>query len=192
MDINLEKAAVQLFNKGIHELSAAEHYVLRQFLKRKPVARNVREEYKDQMSFGQRLADKVAVIGGSWGFIITFGTVMVCWVVLNSIVLARSGEDFDPYPYILLNLFLSMIASIQAPVIMMSQNRQAAKDRLDATHDYEVNLKAELEILELHRKMDDLREQQWAELLALQQEQILLLKKLLEARESDVSKIPSS
>ena len=178
MDMKIEEAAVQLFNKSLHELSAAEHHVLSLFLERKHVARNTIAEYSDQMTFGQRLADRVAAIGGSWGFIIGFATIIICWVALNSIILARSGKDFDPYPYILLNLFLSMIASIQAPVIMMSQNRQAVKDRLDATHDYEVNLKAELEILELHRKMDDLREQQWAGLLALQQEQIGLLQDL--------------
>ena len=179
MDNKIEKAAVQLFNKSLHELSAAEHHVLDRFLERKHVARNTIAEYSDQMTFGQRLADRVAAIGGSWGFIIGFAAVITCWVVLNSLILAKAGKDFDPYPYILLNLFLSMIASIQAPVIMMSQNRQAVKDRLDATHDYEVNLKAELEILELHRKMDELREQQWSGLLALQQEQIRLLEGLV-------------
>jgi uncharacterized membrane protein len=100
---------------------------------------------------------------------------------LNSWLLARRGEAFDPYPYILLNLILSMLAALQAPVIMMSQNRQAAKDRLDAAHDYEVNLKAEMEILSLHQKLDTLREQQWAELVATQQEQIRLLTLLLES-----------
>ncbi len=178
MDNSIEKAAVQLFNKSIQELSAAEHLVLSRFVERKHVARNPSAEFADLMTFGQRLADKVAAVGGSWGFIIGFGTFILCWVVLNSYILIRSGKDFDPYPYILLNLFLSMIASIQAPVIMMSQNRQAVKDRLDAAHDYEVNLKAELEILELHRKMDELREQKWAGLLVLQQEQIHLLEQL--------------
>jgi uncharacterized membrane protein len=101
---------------------------------------------------------------------------------LNSIILARYHDAFDPYPYILLNLFLSMLASIQAPIIMMSQNRQAAKDRLDAAHDYEVNLKAEMEIETLHQKLDELREQKWAELVEMQQEQIHLLTKLLEEK----------
>jgi uncharacterized membrane protein len=97
------------------------------------------------------------------------------WVILNSYVLINYKDTFDPYPYILLNLFLSMLAALQAPVIMMSQNRQAAKDRLDAQHDYEVNLKAELEILSLHEKLDDLRDQKWIELVKTQQQQIHLL-----------------
>ena len=103
----------------------------------------------------------------------------MCWVILNSFILIRSHNDFDPYPYILLNLFLSMIASIQAPVIMMSQNRQAAKDRLDAAHDYEVNLKSELEILGVHEKLDDLRDKKWMALIDMQQQQISLLEELL-------------
>jgi uncharacterized membrane protein len=103
-------------------------------------------------------------------------------VVLNAFILSRIGKAFDLYPFILLNLMLSMVAALQAPLIMMSQNRQAAKDRLGAEHDYEVNLKAELEILALHQKIDTLREGQWAELVAMQQEQIRLLTRLLEER----------
>ncbi len=175
----MEEASVRFLNKRLHELTEVERRVVRHFVERKRIARNTQAEYNEQLTFGQRLADRVAAIGGSWGFIIGFGTVMSCWVILNSFILAKAGEDFDPYPYILLNLFLSMIASIQAPVIMMSQNRQATKDRLDAAHDYEVNLKAEMEILELHRKMDQLREQQWKTLLELQEEQIRLLKDIL-------------
>jgi len=182
MNNSIEKAALDLFHKSIHELSAVEHNVLSRFIERRHVAHDPTEEYLGRMTFGQRLADKVAAIGGSWGFIITFGAVMAAWVILNTFVLAKSGKEFDPYPYILLNLFLSMMASIQAPVIMMSQNRQSAKDRNDATHDYEVNLKAELEILELHRKLDALREQQWTDLIALQQEQIRLLEQVLADR----------
>lgn len=96
--------------------------------------------------------------------------------MLNTVILRSNDRAFDPYPYILLNLFLSMIASLQAPVIMMSQNRQATRDRLDASHDYEINLRAEVEIRSLHDKLDLLRESQWAELVAMQQEQIGLLK----------------
>jgi uncharacterized membrane protein len=102
--------------------------------------------------------------------------------VLNTLILSHIGKPFDAYPYIFLNLILSMLAALQAPVIMMSQNRHAAKDRVAAEHDYEVNLKSELEIMALHQKMDTLREQQWAELLKMQQEQIGLLTKLLAAR----------
>jgi uncharacterized membrane protein len=122
-------------------------------LLRTRVARNVNIEQEERMTLGERVADKVATFGGSWTFILTFATIMLVWVVLNTAVLFRR---FDPYPYILLNLFLSMIAAIQAPVIMMSQNRQASKDRLQADQDYEVNLKAELEIAQLHRKLDHL------------------------------------
>src|SRR6185437_10678756 len=112
-----------------------------------------------------------------------FLSLLLFWIVLNTIVLAQFSKPFDPYPYIFLNLILSMLAALQAPVIMMSQNRYAAKDRIAARHDYEVNLKSELEILALHQKIDTLREQQWAELLAMQQEQIKLLTKLLEERQ---------
>lgn len=114
-----------------------------------------------------------------WTFIIGFGVALVIWVVLNSVVLIRWGDQFDPYPYIFLNLVLSMLAAIQAPVIMMSQNRQAVRDRLAAGHDYEVNLKAELEIMRLHEKMDDLRGRQIEALLASQQSQIALLTALI-------------
>ncbi|RZJ26936.1 MAG: DUF1003 domain-containing protein, partial [Haliea sp.] len=124
--------------------------------------------------------DAVASFGGSWTFIMLFGITLVAWVVLNSLILVRYGRSFDPYPYILLNLFLSMLASIQAPIILMSQNRQAQKDRQVAAHDYEVNLKAELEIMLLHEKVDLLREGQWGELLAIQQEQIRLMTQLLD------------
>ncbi|MBE0669629.1 MAG: DUF1003 domain-containing protein [Anaerolineales bacterium] len=146
------------------------------------VTRNINTEFDDQLTLGQRLADNVAKFGGSWTFIIIFGSVLLAWVILNSVILARYNNAFDPFPYILLNLFLSMLASIQAPIIMMSQNRQAIKDRLDAAHDYEVNLKAEMEIENLHQKLDELRETQWAELVEMQQEQIRLLTKLLEEK----------
>jgi uncharacterized membrane protein len=106
--------------------------------------------------------------------------VMVIWIILNSFILIKLNSSFDPYPYILLNLVLSMLAAIQAPIILMSQNRQAYKDRLSAEHDYEVNLKAELEIIGLHEKVDSLREKQWSELITIQQEQLRLLSKLVE------------
>jgi CRP/FNR family transcriptional regulator, cyclic AMP receptor protein len=132
-------------------------------LLRTRVARNLNVEEQERMTLGQRIADKVASFGGSWTFISIFVVVMLVWVLLNSTVLL--SRHFDPYPYILLNLFLSMIAAIQAPVIMMSQNRQAAKDRLKGDLDYEVNLKAELEVAQLHRKVDNLYErleEHWA------------------------------
>ncbi|RZM04990.1 MAG: DUF1003 domain-containing protein, partial [Sphingomonas sp.] len=105
---------------------------------------------------GERLSDRVAAIGGSWGFIIAFSAVLIGWMLLNSDILAHFGRAFDPYPYIFLNLLLSTVAAIQAPVIMMSQNRQSAKDRLAASLDYETNLRAELDILRVHHKIDHL------------------------------------
>jgi CRP/FNR family cyclic AMP-dependent transcriptional regulator len=125
------------------------------------VAKNVNEEEEEMMTFGERIADRVATFGGSWTFIIFFGCILLSWVALNTIALHDRG--FDPYPYILLNLFLSMIASLQAPVIMMSQNRQGSKDRLKADLDYEVNLKAELEVAQLHNKVDKIYEEMQAQ-----------------------------
>ena len=159
--------------------------VVEHLLARAHVSRDTNRAFDDDRTIGQRVADRVAAFGGSWTFIGLFAAVLVGWVVLNSIVLARRGDPFDPYPYILLNLFLSMIAAIQAPIIMMSQNRQAARDRLEAAHDYEVNLKAELEILSLHEKLDALRDAQWRELVAMQQEQIRLLTELLARHDAD-------
>jgi uncharacterized membrane protein len=134
-------------------------------LLRTQVSRNPNLEEEERLTFGQRIADRVASFGGSWTFIIIFGVILAVWVFINSAALF--SKHFDPYPYILLNLFLSMIASVQAPVIMMSQNRQAAKDRLKSDLDYEVNLKAEMEVAHLHRKVDHIYERledHWAKL----------------------------
>ncbi len=125
-------------------------------LLRTQVSRNPNLEEEERLTFGQRIADKVASFGGSWTFIIIFGVILAVWVILNSTALLR--DHFDPYPYILLNLFLSMIASVQAPVIMMSQNRLSSKDRLKSDLDFAVNLKAELEVAHLHRKVDHIYE----------------------------------
>jgi CRP/FNR family cyclic AMP-dependent transcriptional regulator len=125
-------------------------------LLRTGTARNLNEEEDEQMTFGEHIADRVASFGGSWTFIIIFGTFLLAWIILNSVVLLK--KSFDPFPYILLNLFLSMTAAVQAPVIMMSQNRQSIKDRLRADLDYQVNLKSELEVAQLHRKLDHLTE----------------------------------
>jgi uncharacterized membrane protein len=149
---------------------------------RKHIARNTAKELDAKTTPGQRAADAVATFGGSWTFIAIFTAILIAWVGLNSFVLVRYDGVFDPYPYILLNLFLSMLAAIQAPIILMSQNRQAQKDRFNAEHDYEVNLKAELEIMLLHEKMDLLREGQWSELLAIQKQQLRLLEDLMKDR----------
>ncbi len=156
--------------------------VARHIAGRKHIAKNTAEALDTDATFGQRAADAVAKFGGSWTFISLFVAVLVAWVALNAFLLAQRGHSFDPYPYILLNLFLSMLAAIQAPIMLMSQNRQAEKDRFNAEHDYEVNLKAELEIMLLHEKMDLLREGQWGELLGIQKEQLKLLTLLIEQR----------
>ena len=129
----------------------------------------------DDRTFGNRLADRVAAVGGSWGFIIAFGIVLVTWMGWNQATRGHSLA-FDPYPFIFHNLMLSMLAAIQAPVIMMSQNRAAARDRQAAEHDYVVNLRAELEIMHLHDKVDAIRDKQMLELLKRQNEAIKLLK----------------
>jgi uncharacterized membrane protein len=164
------------FGRPVDALSAAEQSVLAAARQRAIISRDVGQDFAEDLSFGQRLADKVAVFGGSWSFIIVFGAVLAAWVLLNTLLLVR---PFDAYPFIFLNLILSMLAAIQAPVIMMSQNRQAARDRADAAHDYEINLKAEIEIMALHDKLDRLRTEQIEALLAKQQEQIALLTRLL-------------
>ena len=170
----------RLFRIKYEQLGNQEKHVAHHLAERTHIARNVSQDYAEQMTFGQKLADKVASFGGSWTFISIFAVVLVVWILLNSFILIRySSKSFDPYPYILLNLFLSMLAAIQAPIILMSQNRQAYKDRLSAEHDYEVNLKSELEIMTLHEKMDLLREKQWSELISIQKEQLRLLSQLM-------------
>jgi CRP/FNR family cyclic AMP-dependent transcriptional regulator len=129
-------------------------------LLRTHVSRNLNEEEEERLTFGERIADRVAVFGGSWTFILTFGAILVSWMSVNAYLLA--AHPFDPYPFILLNLVLSALAALQAPVIMMSQNRQATKDRLKADLDYQINLKAELEVAQLHGKIDRIYEQMQA------------------------------
>ena len=170
------------FRQTCAESGENEQRVIERLTQRLHISRDVNREYEESLTLGQRLADRIAIFGGSWTFILVFLSLLLLWMVLNTVVLARLSKPFDPYPYIFLNLILSMLAALQAPVIMMSQNRYAAKDRVAAEHDYEVNLKAELEILALHQKVDTLRERQWMELVAMQQEQIRLLTKLLEER----------
>ena len=127
-------------------------------------------------TYGERLADQVAAIGGSWGFIIGFGVVLFGWMLINSPLLKKSGIVFDPYPYIFLNLMLSTLAAIQAPIIMMSQNRAAVKDRIEAEHDYRVNLRAELEILRLHDRLDAIERDRLPMIISQQQEILAHLK----------------
>lgn len=173
-----DSAARRWFAKGFSELGVVERQVLERAVQRTLISKNTNRGFSEDLTFGQRLADKVALFGGSWTFILSFGFALLLWTGVNSWLL---HPPFDPYPFIFLNLLLSMLAAIQAPVIMMSQNRQAIKDRLDAAHDYEVNLKAEIEIMALHEKIDLLRSEQVEQLLATQQEQIVLLTQLLAA-----------
>ncbi len=172
-----EHLAQTFLQREWSKLTARERTVIESLINHSNVSRNVNSELDNERTFGEKIADKVASFGGSWTFIGIFGGILLAWVMVNSLILV--GSAFDPYPYILLNLFLSMLAAIQAPIIMMSQNRQAARDRLDAAHDYEVNLKAELEIRNLHEKIDNLRDQKWIDLVEMQQQQIRLLEKLL-------------
>jgi uncharacterized membrane protein len=175
-DAEFDSAATRWFGKNSRELADAELRVLKHAVARTPMARDLSITPADELTFGNRLADRVAEFGGSWPFIILFGISLVIWVGGNIMLASRA---FDPYPYIFLNLMLSMLAAIQAPVIMMSQNRQSAKDRMAAAHDYEVNLKAEIEIMALHEKLDQMRSEQISALLATQEQQIALLTQLL-------------
>ena len=152
--LTLPELALRYLRKDPHHLDPEERKVLETFKERAPISRDAADIEEAEASFGDRLADRVAAVGGSWGFIISFGVILFGWMLLNSDILSHWNRAFDPYPYIFLNLMLSMLAAIQAPVIMMSQNRQGDRDRVAASHDYEVNLRAELEIMRLHEKID--------------------------------------
>lgn len=176
-----QELAKRFLRREYDKLSARERRVLDAVLQRIAVSRDVGREFEDRRTFGERVADRIASFGGSWTFILLAVAGLIAWILLNAWLLGRT-EAFDPYPFILLNLVLSMLAALQAPVIMMSQNRQAARDRLDAAHDYEVNLKAEIEIRRLHDKIDELQRVRWGELLRIQDEQTALLRELIEAK----------
>lgn len=174
---NRLEIARKLLETEIENLHPDERQAVEQFVNRGRVARNVSREFDETLTFGQRVADQVAKFGGSWTFIFIFLGLLIVWMLFNTFVLARRA--FDPYPYILLNLLLSCLAALQAPVIMMSQNRMAEKDRVQAKHDYEVNIKAELEILQVQEKINELRSRDWIILIEMQQRQIELLERLL-------------
>jgi uncharacterized membrane protein len=158
------------------ELTTLDHEVLESLQRHETLSSNVEAEFEKDLKFGERLSDKLASFGGSWTFLVIFAIILLIWIVLNSFLILR--KPFDPYPFILLNLILSCLAAIQAPVIMMSQNRQEDKDRLRSQHDYQVNLKAELEIRHLHDKIDHLISRQWERLAEIQQIQVDLLAEL--------------
>jgi uncharacterized membrane protein len=158
------------------DVASLERSVVEQIAGQEIVASDVGKELEKERSLGERVADRIAAFGGSWGFILLFASFLAAWMVLNSILLVRGA--FDPFPYILLNLILSCLAAIQAPVIMMSQNRQEARDRRRSQNDYVVNLKAELEIRLLHEKIDHVLLQQWERLSEIQAVQIELMREL--------------
>jgi uncharacterized membrane protein len=173
-----ERYISETLKKQVGELSKLEKSVVETLGKGKQFTQKQLKEHADRLSYGQKLADKVATFGGSWTFIIFFGIVLFGWIILNAIFLSNKG--FDPYPFILLNLILSCLAAIQAPVIMMSQNRQEEKDRERAKQDYMINLKSELEIRTLHEKLDHLIIRQQSDLFEIQQVQIQMLHDILE------------
>jgi uncharacterized membrane protein len=158
------------------ELSTMEREVSRKAAEHIAISAHVDELFEKKASFGQRAADAVAAVGGSWPFVSGFGVGLLVWICANSLLLR--AQAFDPYPYILLNLVLSCLAALQAPIIMMSQNRVAQRDRMEADEDFKINLKAELEIGGLHEKMDHLLHVQWARLVEIQQAQLELLSEL--------------
>ncbi|VXC55098.1 Putative membrane protein [Sphingomonas sp. T1] len=152
----LDDLSHRLLGKSPGELNDEQRRVLAGIEAGTTVSRDAADLADERATFGERLSDRVAAVGGSWGFIIAFTAVLLGWMILNSDILTHFNAAFDPYPYIFLNLLLSTVAAIQAPIIMMSQNRQSAKDRLAASLDYETNLRAELDILRVHHKIDHL------------------------------------
>ncbi len=166
----------QKLGLGTDHSSEKRRRILKHVSDRTVVSRDVSHELDQKETFGQWLADKVAEFGGSWTFISIFVFVLFAWTGTNTLILISGA--FDPYPFIFLNLLLSMLAALQAPIIMMSQNRQSSKDRAAAQHDYEVNLKAELEIMALHEKVDHLQSEMLLRLLERQEEMARLLAEL--------------
>jgi len=162
------------------ELNDLDRQVIESLQSGELVSQNPDDEIGEAATFGERMADHVATFGGSWTFIISFTATLMVWIVVN--VIGLMVQPFDPYPFILLNLVLSSLAALQAPIIMMSQRRQETKDRMRAENDYRVNLKAELEIRQLHEKMDHQLAQQWDKLAEMQQIQIELLEERLNDR----------
>ena len=182
------KKFVAYLEAEYRKLSDLESAVVSKITRRGRVSKLVHQDLDTKMTWGEHVADKVAQFGGSWRFIGIFAAILIGWMIINSVLLVR--HPFDPYPFILLNLVLSTIAALQAPVIMMSQNRQAHKDRMQANQDYEINLMAEIEIRDLHDKLDSLRFKQWHELWHIQKRQIELLEHLCERHADPDKEVP--
>lgn len=158
------------------ELSNLENDVVTKLTEHESVSADTEKEFVAQLKFGEKLSDLIASFGGSWKFIIMFGIIIFCWIVINTYVMLT--KPFDPYPFILLNLLLSCLAALQAPIIMMSQNRQEARDRQRAEQDYKINLKSELELRQLHQKIDHLLLQQWERMAEIQEMQVEMLEEI--------------
>jgi uncharacterized membrane protein len=172
----------EVLQEEIGELSALDKEVIESLEQHEILSSDISKQFEKKLTFGERLSDHIAEFGGSWKFLITFGAVLLIWIAINGMLLVTHA--FDPYPFILLNLILSCLAAVQAPIIMMSQNRAEARDRLRAENDYKVNLKAELEIRHLHEKIDHLLRRQYNRLFEIQQIQIELLEELGQKRKS--------
>jgi uncharacterized membrane protein len=166
----------EVLRDELGELSELDHEVVESLREHELVSSNIAQQFDRELTFGERVSDHLANFGGSWKFLLIFSGVLVVWIITNSVLIAMRA--FDPYPFILLNLILSCLAAVQAPIIMMSQNRAEARDRLRADNDYKINLKAELEIRHLHEKIDHLLRRQYNRLFEIQQIQIELLEEL--------------
>ena len=173
LDFYRSRYVSKLLGEERGELTKLEQEVVQSLADHETLAENIEAEFAGRRSLGERLSDQLAAFGGSWTFIGIFFAILVVWMAFN--VVAAAHDIFDPYPFILLNLVLSCLAAIQAPIIMMSQNRQEAKDRLRSENDYRVNLKAELEIGHLHEKIDHILTRQWERLAEIQQIQLELM-----------------
>ena len=184
MNKTVADLAHRWLTKKPEHLTEAQSEVLESAIQRRTITRDTNDVHSSAMSAGDHLADSIARIGGSWSFIISFLVFLLFWTVSNAFLL--SARAFDPYPFIFLNLVLSMIAALQAPIIMMSQNRQAERDRIDASHDYAVNLKAEIEIMALHEKLDEVRHQ---DILTVRDE-ITTMRETLARIESKLAGLP--
>lgn len=171
-----KKLLEKIIEEEISEMSRIDEIISNTVKKEEKISRDIDEEFDTQLSYGERLSDSIASFGGSWRFIIIFGVILFVWIVINLVV----TKPLDPFPFNLLSLILSTIAALQAPVIMMSQNRQETKDRLRSRHDYMVNLKAEIEISSLNEKLDRLLKERWTRLLEVQQIQFELMQETLD------------
>lgn len=184
---HLNEARIEFVTQALErergELGEVEAHIARKAERHATIAQHADDVFERSITRGQRIADGVARIGGSWTFVLSFLLALALWIAFNSLILR--GEAFDPYPYILLNLALSCLAALQAPVIMMAQNRLSARDRAQADQDFKVNLKAELEVAGLHDKVDHLLHAQWERMVELQELQIEILTELAAASKDE-------